>query len=128
MDKIFDVEHQFSCYGGYRKSKIHVFIHAMFVWPMFFGILLLLSYSPTVIARPAWADDYVPVQIVQHINCNYAFVAAAMYSVLYIYLDAIAGSLAATLVMGCWIGASIVSKKIYWDPAWKVNSCCSNLW
>lgn len=121
MDKIFDVEHQFSCYGGYRKSKIHVLIHAMFVWPMFFGILLLLSYSPTVVTRPAWVDNYVPVKIVEHLNCNYAFVAASLYSLLYIFLDIIAGFVTATLVMSCWLGASFISKKFVWDVAWKVN-------
>ena len=120
MDKIFDVEHQFSCYGGYRKSKFHVMLHGMFVWSMFFGIILLLSYSPPLFTKPAWVGQYVPAQINEHITLNYAFIATVAYSMLYIYADPNAGCLASTFVTGCWIGGCATSKRLQWDPAWKV--------
>jgi uncharacterized membrane protein YGL010W len=120
MDKIFDVEHQFSCYGGYRKSKFHVLFHGMFVWTMFFGIILLLSYTQPLFTKPAWVGLNVPPQINENMNLNYAFIAAVSYSLLYIYADPKAGCLTSTLVMGCWIGGGLASKKIPWDPSWKV--------
>ncbi|KAG0579546.1 hypothetical protein M758_4G104100 [Ceratodon purpureus] len=120
MDKIFDVEHQFSCYGGYRKSKFHVLLHGTFVWTMYFGIIFLLCYSPPVLVKPIWVDHYVHPKINEHIMLNYAFVAAVSYSLLYIYADIKAGFLTSTLVTCCWIAGCAATKAIQWDLAWKV--------
>jgi hypothetical protein len=42
---VLDLERHFAFYGAYHSNPVNVFIHALFVWPIFLTALLLLHLT-----------------------------------------------------------------------------------
>jgi uncharacterized membrane protein YGL010W len=114
---IFDLEKQFAFYGAYHSNKYNILIHLMFVWPILFTALILLAYTPPLAPQlPAMAA--LPYH--EYMVLNYSFVFTAVYALYYIVLEPKSGSLAALLVLLCWIGANAVAQHVPWVSGWKV--------
>lgn len=117
MLEIFDLEKQFSFYGAYHSNKVNIFIHALFVWPIFYTSLILWGYTPAFAPLPLDAGT-LPLQEYMVLNCS--FVQAAAYALYYIALDKKAGFLGALICFGCWIGANAVAQTLPWSLSWKI--------
>ncbi|WOL20262.1 hypothetical protein Cni_G29066 [Canna indica] len=109
---LFDLERHFAFYGAYHSNPVNVFIHMLFVWPIFYTSLLLLQFTPPFFHLPAAGGDGVPL--------NFAFVLALLYALFYLLMDRKAGSLAAFLCFLCWFGSGAHAASLGFDLAWKV--------
>lgn len=116
---IFDLEKQFAQYGAYHSNKINILIHVIFVWPILFTAFTLLAYTqPLAPQTPFMAA--LPYH--EYMVLNYSFVAAAVYALFYISLEQKSGSVAAFMVLVCWIGANAVAQHVPYSLGWKVWS------
>ncbi|CAM0902365.1 unnamed protein product [Alopecurus aequalis] len=96
----FDLERHFAFYGAYHSNPVNVFIHALFVWPIFFTALLLL-----------------------HLTAPFphsAVAGAAVYGAFYISLDRRSGALAALLCLLCWAASAALAAYLGFSLGWKV--------
>ncbi|KAL8130305.1 hypothetical protein V2J09_019460 [Rumex salicifolius] len=101
----FDLEDQFAFYGAYHSNPINIFIHMVFVWPIFYTSLVLFYFAPF----------------------NVSFLFAAMYALFYIKWDKKAGSLAALLCFLCWLGSCALASRLGYSVAWKNQGLICNL-
>ena len=119
---LFDLETQFAFYGAYHSNKYNILIHLIFVWPILFSALTLLAYTPPLASQlPVMAA--LPYH--EYMVLNYSFVFTAVYALYYIALEPKSGSLAAGMVIGCWMGANAVAKHVPWVSGWKVPFRCN---
>lgn len=118
---IFDLENHFAFYGAYHSNLINIAIHMLFVWPILFTTLLILSFSPSLLNLPrvefSLFGEYDVVLVL-----NIGFLLTLIYSVFYISLDVKAGSLAALLCLFCWVSSSFLASCLGFSLAWKVNN------
>ncbi|KQK00030.1 uncharacterized endoplasmic reticulum membrane protein YGL010W [Brachypodium distachyon] len=97
---LLDLEKHFAFYGAYHSNPVNVFIHMLFVWPIFLTTVLLLHITaPSVHA---------------------AAVAAAIYGTFYISLDRRSGALAALLCFLCWAASAALAARLGFSTGWKV--------
>lgn len=103
---LFDLENNFAFYGSYHSNKVNIFIHTLFVWPIFFSSLVLFHF----LRLPIPTGELKPGLIV-----------ALFYGTYYVLMDCKSGALAAVLCYFCWVGGDLIASKIAFSLAWKVN-------
>ncbi|KAF6148193.1 hypothetical protein GIB67_011968 [Kingdonia uniflora] len=116
---LFDLEKHFAFYGAYHGNPINIFIHMIFVWPIFFTALVLLSFTPSLIQLPPQITELLN-PFVGNLVLNSGFFLTLFYALFYVCLDVKAGSLAAVLCFMCWVGSSCLAKQLGYSLAWKV--------
>jgi len=117
-DEIFDLEKQFAFYGSFHNHPVNVAIHVCFVWPIFFTLLILLAYTDPLV--PQWsAMAALPCH--EYMVLNYSFIVAAVFALFYMSLEPKSGSLAAFLVLLCWMGSNAVAQHFPYATGWKVR-------
>ncbi|OAY47599.1 hypothetical protein MANES_06G090700v8 [Manihot esculenta] len=111
---IFDLETHFAFYGAYHSNPVNIFIHTLFVWPIFFTSLMLFHFTPSIydISQIGFAGNGLLL--------NFGFFFTLIYALFYVCLDKKAGTLAALLCFACWVGASFISVRLGYSLAWKV--------
>lgn len=114
---LLDLERHFAFYGAYHGNPINIFIHTLFVWPIFFTSLVLLYFTPAFYAPPSQFGVFPLGFLV----LNFGFLLALVYAVFYVAFDKKAGSLAALLCFLCWVGASLLANRLGFSLAWKVS-------
>ncbi|KAJ0094399.1 hypothetical protein Patl1_15978 [Pistacia atlantica] len=114
---LFDLEEHFAFYGAYHRNPINIFIHMLFVWPIFFTALLILYFTP-FFNVPHVEFSFFGTHFVLVFNMGFLF--ALIYSFFYILLDFKAGSLAALFCLVCWVASSSVARWLGFSLAWKV--------
>ncbi|VFQ76488.1 unnamed protein product [Cuscuta campestris] len=112
---LFDLEKHFAFYGAYHSNPTNIFIHMIFVWPIFFTALLLLYFTPPILAAS-------PIQLGSRtlLVFNYGFLLASIYALFYVCLDKKAGSFAALVCFLCWVSSSRLALLLGFSLAWKV--------
>ncbi|KDP31271.1 hypothetical protein JCGZ_11647 [Jatropha curcas] len=112
---IFDLETNFAFYGAYHSNPVNIFIHTLFVWPIFFTSLVLLYFTPSIydISQVGFGDGH-------GLLLNFGFFFTLIYALFYVGLDKKAGTLAALICFGCWVGASFLAARLGFSLAWKV--------
>lgn len=113
---LLDLERHFAFYGAYHSNPTNIFIHILFVWPIFFTALMLFYYTPSFYSFPK-----CPCGFNTGLVLNFGFLFALLYALLYVLFDKRAGSLAAFMCFLCWVGASVFAFKLGWSLTWKVN-------
>ncbi|XP_073036475.1 2-hydroxy-palmitic acid dioxygenase MPO1-like [Primulina eburnea] len=111
---LFDLEKHFAFYGAYHSNPINILIHMIFVWPILFTASVLLYFTPPLFKLSAIRslDDGFLI-------FNYGFLFTVIYAFYYVGLDKKAGSLAAFLVVLCWIGSSALAHSLGFSLAWR---------
>ncbi|CAK9312264.1 unnamed protein product [Citrullus colocynthis] len=112
---LLDLERHFAFYGAYHSNPTNIFIHILFVWPIFFTALMLFYYTPSFYSFPK-----CPCGFNTGLVLNFGFLFALLYALLYVLFDKRAGSLAAFMCFLCWVGASVFAFKLGWTLTWKV--------
>uniref|UniRef100_A0A453GDN2 DUF962 domain-containing protein n=1 Tax=Aegilops tauschii subsp. strangulata TaxID=200361 RepID=A0A453GDN2_AEGTS len=102
-----DLERHFAFYGAYHSNPVNVFIHALFVWPIFLTALLLLHLAAPFPRAAA--------------------VFTAVYGAFYVSLDRRSGALAALLCLLCWAASSALAARLGFSVGWKAM-CAEFLW
>ncbi|KAK1617674.1 hypothetical protein QYE76_023191 [Lolium multiflorum] len=97
---LLDLERHFAFYGAYHSNPVNVFIHALFVWPIFLTALLLLHLTAP--------------------SLHSAAVGAAIYGAFYISLDRRSGTLAAVLCLLCWAASAALAARLGFSIGCKV--------
>ncbi|KAK6920898.1 2-hydroxy-palmitic acid dioxygenase Mpo1-like [Dillenia turbinata] len=114
---IFDLEKHFAFYGAYHNNPINIFIHMVFVWPIFFTTLVLLYFTPSLFNCAKSVT--CPCGNTCVLGLNLGFFFALIYAVFYVLMDRKAGSLAAVACLFCWVGSSFLASKLGFSLAWK---------
>lgn len=117
---IFDLEQNFAQYGAYHSNKTNIIIHTIFVWPILFSALLLFYFTPPFIPIPSSLATALPFSLGNILHLNFGFVFSLIYTLFYICLDVVSGTLASVLVWMCWVGSSILGNALEFSLAWKV--------
>lgn len=114
---LFDLEKHFAFYGAYHSNPVNIFIHMLFVWPIFFTSLVLLYFTPPIFTTST-------VQLCCHtvLTFNFGFLLAMIYGIYYVGLDKKAGCLGALLCFLCWVGSSNLAHRLDFSCSWKVDS------
>ncbi|XP_010258293.1 PREDICTED: uncharacterized endoplasmic reticulum membrane protein C16E8.02-like [Nelumbo nucifera] len=115
---LFDLEKHFAFYGAYHSNPVNIFIHMLFVWPIFFTSLVLLYFTPSLFGLPH--IEFSPFGSNVNLVFNFGFLLTLIYALFYIAFDKKAGSLAALLCFFCWVGSSSLATKLGYSLAWKV--------
>uniref|UniRef100_A0A5B6YN95 Endoplasmic reticulum membrane protein C16E8.02 n=1 Tax=Davidia involucrata TaxID=16924 RepID=A0A5B6YN95_DAVIN len=115
---LFDLEKHFAFYGAYHSNPVNIFIHMLFVWPIFFTSLVLFFFTPSICHLGPFA--FCPFRCSQGLAVNFGFFFALIYALFYICLDKKAGSLAALLCFGCWVSSNFLGSYLGFSLAWKV--------
>ncbi|KAF8408126.1 hypothetical protein HHK36_007269 [Tetracentron sinense] len=115
---LVDLEKHFAFYGANHSNPINIFIHMLFVWPIFFTSVLLLYFTPSLFNLP----HFELLQFGNNLNLalNFGFLFSLIYALFYVCLDKKAGSLAALLCFICWVGGSSLAGRLGFSLAWKV--------
>ena len=116
---LFDLERHFAFYGAYHSNPMNMFIHILFVWPIFFTALVLLYFTPSIFNLPQ--IGFLPDGFNHVLLLNFGFLFALIYATFYVLLDKKAGSLAALLCFGCWVGSCFLASHLGFSLAWKVR-------
>ncbi|XP_059644968.1 2-hydroxy-palmitic acid dioxygenase mpo1 [Cornus florida] len=111
---LFDLEKHFAFYGAYHKNPVNIFIHMLFVWPIFFTSLVLFYFTPSVYYLNC------PFQCSHGLALNFGFFFALIYALFYVCLDKKAGSLGALICLVCWVGSNFLARNLGYSLAWKV--------
>ncbi|CAI5506729.1 unnamed protein product [Closterium sp. Naga37s-1] len=131
---LFNLEKHYAFYGSYHDDPINKAIHMVFVWPILFSALVLLQYTPSlislshpVLAALAKLVPQVPVPLPlalpgSGLVFNGAALVSVVYAVFYIAMERRAGSLAALMVGGCFVGSRAFIKAVGAGRAWKVRA------
>ncbi|KAH7850747.1 hypothetical protein Vadar_002408 [Vaccinium darrowii] len=112
MSGLFDLESQFAFHRAYHSNQVNVWIHMLFIWPIFFTFLVLFYFTPPVFN--------CPFQTCLGLVPNFGLFFTLTYVLYYVCLDRKAGTLAAFLCLACWVSASLVAKHLGYSLAWKV--------
>ncbi|KAI4326620.1 hypothetical protein MLD38_031912 [Melastoma candidum] len=116
---VFDLETHFAFYGAYHSNPVNVLIHTIFVWPIFFTSLVLLYFTPSPFRLLGFEP---PFTLPSHVLFfNFGFFFALLYAGFYVLMDRKAGSLAAFLCMGCWVGSCYLANHLGSSLASKVD-------
>ncbi|CAI7818708.1 unnamed protein product [Closterium sp. NIES-53] len=128
---LFNLEKHYAFYGSYHNDPVNRAIHMVFVWPILFSALVLLQYTPSVISlsHPVLAalaklvpQIPVPLPLVlpgSGLVFNGAALVSVVYAAFYIGMERRAGSLAALMVGGCFVGSRAFIKAVGAGRAWK---------
>ncbi|XP_022135211.1 uncharacterized endoplasmic reticulum membrane protein C16E8.02 isoform X2 [Momordica charantia] len=112
---LFDLETQFAFYGAYHSNPINIFIHVLFVWPIFFTALMYLYFTPSLYSIPKTLCGF------EHgLVLNFGFLFTLICAVSYVAFDKRAGSMAALLCLVCWGGAGFLANSLGYSLTWKV--------
>ncbi|KAL8098112.1 2-hydroxy-palmitic acid dioxygenase mpo1-like [Apium graveolens] len=111
---LFDLEKHFAFYGSYHSNPVNIFIHTLFVWPIFFTSLVLFYFTPSFYSSSEFFF------LGHALIFNFGFVFTLIYALFYIALDYKAGSVGAVLCFGCWVFASSLANYLGFSLAWKV--------
>ncbi|KAH8820389.1 hypothetical protein F5884DRAFT_849651 [Xylogone sp. PMI_703] len=90
-----NLEDQLVFYGAYHHNPVNVGIHMIFVPTILATALLLATNSPTLILLPSWLS-------IPNLPLNLGTLAALGYSIFYVLLEPVAGSITFPLIMG-WV-------------------------
>ncbi|CAK9330114.1 unnamed protein product [Citrullus colocynthis] len=112
---LFDLERHFAFYGAYHSNPINIFIHVLFVWPIFFTSLMYLYFTPSFYTIPK-----SPCGFDHGLVLNFGFLLTLMYAGSYVVFDKKAGSMAALLCFVCWVGASFIANRLGYSQTLKV--------
>ncbi|XP_034673595.1 2-hydroxy-palmitic acid dioxygenase mpo1 [Vitis riparia] len=115
---LFDLERHFAFYGAYHSNPVNVFLHMLFVWPLFFTALVLFYFTPSFLILPQ--IGLLPSGFNHTFLLNFGFLFTLIYSLFYVLLDKKAGCLAALLCFSCWVGSSFLASYLGFSLAWKV--------
>ena len=115
---LFDLERHFAFYGAYHSNPVNVFLHMLFVWPLFFTALVLFYFTPSFFILPQ--IGLLPSGFNHTFLLNFGFLFTLIYSLFYVLLDKKAGCLAALLCFSCWVGSSFLASYLGFSLAWKV--------
>lgn len=115
---LFDLERHFAFYGAYHSDPVNVFLHMLFVWPLFFTALVLFYFTPSFFILPQIGS--LPSGFNHTFLLNFGFLFTLIYSLFYVLLDKKAGCLAALLCFSCWVGSSFLASYLGFSLAWKV--------
>ncbi|KAJ9677448.1 hypothetical protein PVL29_022438 [Vitis rotundifolia] len=115
---LFDLERHFAFYGAYHSNPINIFLHMLFVWPLFFTALVLFYFTPSFFILPQ--IGFLPSGFSHTFLLNFGFLFTLIYSLFYVLLDKKAGCLAALLCFSCWVGSSFLACYLGFSLAWKV--------
>jgi len=97
-----NLEKQLTFYGAYHHDPINIAIHIIFVPLIMFTGLMFGTNTPNLTLPSDWPIADLPI--------NLGTVTAALYSVLYILMEPVAGSLIAPLIMaGSYYGSYLTS-------------------
>ncbi|KAF9600163.1 hypothetical protein IFM89_004878 [Coptis chinensis] len=110
----FDFEKQFAYYGAYHRNPINYFIHMLFVWPILFSFLVLLSFTPSFLKLP-----HIEFSPFGNLVLNFGLFPTLSYALFYISIDNRAGSLAAVFCVLSWVGGSLLAGRLGYSLAWK---------
>lgn len=113
---LLDLEKHFAFYGAYHSNPVNIFIHMVFVWPIFFTALMLFYFTPSVLKAVP------PIELWDHslLVFNFGFLFTLIYALFYVALDKKAGFLAALLCFACWVFSSSIAYRLGYSLAWKV--------
>ena len=114
---LIDIENHYVFYGSYHSHPLNVFIHTLFVWPIFFTALLYAAFAPPICPLPL---PYGVLPFQEYMVVNWSFLGASFYALFYVSLDRKAGSLAALLCLVCWICSNALAQKLGFSFGWKV--------
>ena len=89
------LEKQFTFYASYHSQPVNVAIHLVCIWTILATALLLLQFSPSLVASPS-CFNLLPFG--DHANVNLSLVFSLVYVVCYIIMEPFAGTLGAGLV------------------------------
>ncbi|KAJ8452320.1 hypothetical protein Cgig2_006125 [Carnegiea gigantea] len=98
---LFDLEKHFAFYGAYHSNPVNIFIHVVFVWPIFFSGLMLFHFIPMV---------FFP---------DFGLFFTLIYALFYVGMDKKAGFLAAVLCFLCYFGATALATRLGFSLACK---------
>ena len=90
-----NLEKQFTFYATYHSQPVNVAIHLVCIWTILATVLLLLQFSPSLVALPS-CFNLLPFG--DHANVNLSLVFSLVYVVCYIIMEPFAGTLGAGLV------------------------------
>ncbi|KAG8071190.1 hypothetical protein GUJ93_ZPchr0006g43877 [Zizania palustris] len=96
---LLDLERHFAFYGAYHSNPVNVFIHVLFVWPIFLTAVMLV-----------------------HLTAPFPHAAAAgaaVYGTFYLFLDRRSGALAALLCFLCWAASGALASRLGYSAGWK---------
>ncbi|WOG86058.1 hypothetical protein DCAR_0236217 [Daucus carota subsp. sativus] len=111
---LFDLEKYFAYYGSYHYNSVNIFIHTLFVWPIYFTALILCYFTSPLIS-------FSKILFLGHpLIFNFGFLLTVVYGLFYIGLDFRAGVLGAIICVGCWVFASVFASVLGFSLAWKV--------
>ena len=113
MGGLLDLEKHFVFYGTYHSNPVNIFIHVLFVWPIFFSFQLLFYFTPPLF--------HVSSTLGLPLVFNFGFAVVLTYSIFYILLERRTGSLAALLCILCWVGSSVLGSRLGFSRTWKVT-------
>jgi len=91
----FDLEKQFTFYASYHNNPINVLIHILCIWPILATGLVILQYTPELLAQP---ELFKSIPDGQYLKVNVALVATLIYAVCYVVMEPFAGLIGAILV------------------------------
>merc|ERR1711934_651567 len=66
----FDLEKQFTFYASYHNNPINVLIHILCIWPILATGLVILQYTPELLAQP---ELFKSIPDGQYLKINVAF-------------------------------------------------------
>ncbi|CAN0923588.1 2-hydroxy-palmitic acid dioxygenase mpo1 [Linum grandiflorum] len=113
---LFDLERHFAFYGAYHSNPTNILFHMIFVWPILFASQLILYFTPTFIPNVELSLFGIDASLV----FNVGFLLTLIYGAFYVCLDKKAGSLAAVLLVLCWLGSSFLGSWLGFSISWKV--------
>lgn len=116
----FNIEWQFSVFGGYRNTFGQILIHVFFVWPTILGVMTLLAYTKNFAASPPIFAE-VPHNLGHYMRLNGSFIMAVVYSLFYIEMNLVVGTLAMFLLVACWIASNYMAQIMPIEQAGKVR-------
>ncbi|CAN1187795.1 2-hydroxy-palmitic acid dioxygenase mpo1 [Linum perenne] len=90
----------------------------VFVWPILLTALLILYFTPSLPIIPK--IDFSLLGIDGFLVFNVGFLLTLIYGGFYICLDRKAGSLAAMLLVLCWLGSCFLGSWLGFSVSWKV--------
>ncbi|CAK9195222.1 unnamed protein product [Sphagnum troendelagicum] len=115
----FNIQWQFSIFGGYRNTFGQILIHVFFVWPTILGVMTLLAYTKKFAASPPIFAK-VPHNLGHYMRLNGSFIMAVVYSLFYIEMNLVVGTLAMFLLVACWIASNYMAQIMPIEQAGKV--------
>ncbi|CAN0870839.1 2-hydroxy-palmitic acid dioxygenase MPO1 [Linum grandiflorum] len=111
---LLDLESHYGLYRAYHLNPTNIMIHTLFIWPIFFINLMLFHFTPRIPGLPeihCLGRPLVP---------NFGLVFMLFHALFFAALDVKAGTLAASLCIACWIGASHAAAHLGFSLIWKI--------